>query len=84
MITQTRINQEFSTREDLDWITALTAHQIKLLAEQEVIQLGLFDEQNLVEVESVDYPGERLIACRNPITADSRAQKREKLLHKTE
>ncbi|EGJ29572.1 MULTISPECIES: IS1634 family transposase [Moorena] len=84
MITQTRINQEFSTREDLDWITALTAAQIKLLAEQEVIQLGLFDEQNLVEVESVDYPGERLIACRNPITAESRAQKREKLLQKTE
>ncbi|WP_293109872.1 hypothetical protein [Moorena sp. SIO3I6] len=84
MITQTRINQEFSTREDLDWITALTAAQIKLLADQEVIQLGLFDEQNLVEVESVDYPGERLIACRNPITAESRAQKREKLLHKTE
>ncbi|NEQ15439.1 MAG: IS1634 family transposase [Moorea sp. SIO3E2] len=84
MITQTLINQEFSTREDLDWITALTAAQIKLLAEQEVIQLGLFDEQNLVEVESVDYPGERLIACRNPITAESRAQKREKLLQKTE
>ncbi|WP_293072738.1 hypothetical protein [Moorena sp. SIO3H5] len=54
------------------------------MADQEVIQLGLFDEQNLVEVESVDYPGERLIACRNPITAESRAQKREKLLQKTE
>lgn len=54
------------------------------LAQHEVIQLGLFDQQNLVEVESVDYPGERLIACRNPINADSIAQTREKLLQKTE
>ncbi|WP_424096940.1 IS1634 family transposase [Moorena producens] len=84
MITQTRIDQEFSSYEDLDWITALTAPQIKKLAEQKVIQLGLFDEQNLVEVESVDYPGERLIACRNPLTAESQSQKREKLLQKTE
>ncbi|NEQ88374.1 MAG: hypothetical protein F6K26_53170, partial [Moorea sp. SIO2I5] len=52
----------FSSYEDLDWITALTAPQIKKLAEQKVIQLGLFDEQNLVEVESVDYPEVRPVA----------------------
>jgi transposase len=84
MITQTRINQELSTSEELDWMTALTAPQIKKLAQKEVIQLGLFDQQNLVEVESVDYPGERLIACRNPLRAESLAQTREKLLQKTE
>ncbi|WP_366511405.1 IS1634 family transposase, partial [Moorena sp. SIO4A1] len=84
MITQTRIDQELSSGEDKNWITALTAPQIKKLAQQEVIQLGLFDEQNLVEVESVDYQGERLIACRNPLTAEQSAQKREKLLQKTE
>jgi transposase len=84
MITQTRIEKEFSSDENLDWITALTAPQIKKLAELEVIQLGLFDQQNLVEVESVDYPGERLIACRNPINANSQAQRREQLLQETE
>lgn len=84
MITQTGIEQEFSSDENLDWITALTVPQIKKLAELEVIQLGLFDEQNLVEVESVDYPGERLIACRNPLNADSQAQRREQLLQETE
>ncbi len=84
MITQTRINQELSSCEELDWITALTAPQIKKLAQKEVIQLGLFDQQNLVEVESVDYPGERLIACRNPLRAKSSALSREKLLQKTE
>lgn len=84
MITQTRIDQEFCQNKDLDWITALRSAQIKKLAETEVIQLGLFDEQNLAEVESVDYPGERLIACRNPIAAEAQAIKREKLLQKTE
>jgi hypothetical protein len=47
MITQTRINQELSTSEELDWMTALTAPQIKKLAQKQVIQLGLFDQQNL-------------------------------------
>ncbi|MGC9504023.1 IS1634 family transposase [Baaleninema sp.] len=84
LITQTRIQGELSASEDLDWITALRAPQIKKLAEQEVIQLGLFDEPNLVEVESADYPGERLIACRNPLKAEAQAQKREVLLQETE
>ncbi len=68
----------------LDWITALTKTQIQKLAEQEAIQLGLFDERDLVELESADYPGERLIACRNPIVAASNQAKREALLQETE
>ncbi|PPT07403.1 Mobile element protein [Geitlerinema sp. FC II] len=84
LITQTRIKGELSALEDLDWITALRAPQIQKLAKQEVIQLGLFDEQNLVEVESADYPGERLIACRNPLKAEAELQKREVLLQETE
>lgn len=84
MITQTRIENELLSSKDLDWITALTAPQIKKLAQTDVIQLGLFDEKNLVELESVDYPGERLIACRNPLRAESEGIKREKLLQETE
>ncbi|NEO10310.1 IS1634 family transposase [Moorena sp. SIO3I8] len=84
MITQTRINQEFSTTEGLDWVTALRGTQIRKLAEQEVVQLGLFDQTNLVELESSSYPGERLIACRNPILAEANQLKREQLLQATE
>ena len=58
--------------------------QIQKLAEQKAIQLGLFDERDLVELESADYPGERLIACRNPIVAASNQAKREALLQQTE
>ena len=84
MIPETRIDQEFCLNQDIDWITALSSAQIKKLAETDVIQLGLFDEQNLAEVESVDYPEERLIACRNPIAAEAQAITRQKLLQKTE
>ena len=68
----------------IDWITALTKSQIRLLAEVDHIQLGLFDEQNVIEIESNDYPGERLIACRNPLIAQKNAQVREELLLATE
>lgn len=84
MITTTRINEEFKKQEGLDWITALTSVQIRKLAEEKVIQLGLFDEINLVEISSDAYPGERLMACRNPIVAESKILKREKLLQATE
>ncbi|NET05754.1 MAG: IS1634 family transposase [Symploca sp. SIO2B6] len=84
MITQTRINQELTATEGIDWITALRGSQIRKLAEVEVIQLGLFDQTNLVELESSFYPGERLIACRNPIVAQSNQLKREQLLQATE
>jgi hypothetical protein len=67
------------------WITALRAPAIKkLLAEDGPLQLSLFDEQDLAEITSPDFPGERLIACRNPVLAADRARKREDLLQATE
>ncbi len=84
MLTSSRINEEFKNQEGLDWITALTSSQIGNLASEKVIQLGLFDEKNLVEVSSYAYPGERLMACRNPIVAESKILKRGKLLEATE
>jgi hypothetical protein len=66
------------------WITALKAPQVRKLVKQGELQLSLFDEQNLAEIESEDYPGERLVVCRNPLVADERARKRESLLQATE
>jgi transposase len=68
----------------IDWITALKSVSIRALVEQGQLQLGLFDERNLLELSSPDYPGERLIACRNPELAKLRAHKREELLSTTE
>jgi hypothetical protein len=79
-ITNANILDELKAKEGADWITALTKSQIRKLAEVEQIQLGLFDEQNVIEIESDDYPGERLIACRNPLIAEKHAQVREELL----
>jgi transposase len=84
MITSRRIDEQFRDVEGLDWITALRADSIKLLASQGVIQPSLFDERDLAEVVSPDYPGERLIVCRNPLLADERARKRAELLAATE
>ena len=67
------------------WITALRAPAIrKLMAENGPLQLSLFDQQDLAEITSGDFPGERLIACRNPVLAADRARKREELLAATE
>jgi Transposase DDE domain len=67
------------------WITALKAPQIKKLVKDGALQLSLFDEQNLAEIEAPeDYPGERLIVCRNPLVAADRARKRDELLAATE
>ena len=67
------------------WITALRAPAIrKLMAEDGPLQLSLFDQQDLAEITSGDFPGERLIACRNPVLAAERARKREDLLQATE
>jgi hypothetical protein len=67
------------------WITALRAPAIrKLMADDGPLQLSLFDEQDLAEITSPDFPGERLVACRNPALAADRARKREDLLHATE
>jgi transposase len=68
----------------IDWLTALKSASIRALVEQGQLQLGLFDERNLVEISSPEYPGERLVACRNPQLARLRALKREALLAATE
>ena len=67
------------------WITALRAPAIrKLMAGDSPLQLSLFDEQNLAEITSDDFPGERLVACRNPVLAADRARTRDELLAATE
>ena len=68
----------------IGWITALKNASIRTLVEQGQLQLGLFDERNLLEISSPQYPGERLVACRNPELARLRARKREELLAATE
>jgi hypothetical protein len=85
MITSARIQALGELDRDYGWITALRAPAIrKLIADDGPLQLSLFDEQDLAEITSGDFPGERLIACRNPALADERARKREDLLTATE
>jgi transposase len=83
MISHKAIAQ-LSELEGLAWITALKNSQIRSLVEGEALQLGLFDERSLFELTDADYPGERLIACRNPQLAKLRAHKREALLQATQ
>ena len=68
----------------LDWITALRAPAIRQLVQGGALQLSLFDERDLAEITAPEYPGERLIVCRNPVLAQERARKREALLQGTE
>jgi transposase len=75
---------ELRQMNGIGWITALKNASIRSLVEQGQLQLGLFDERNLVELSSPEYPGERLVACRNPQLAKLRALKREELLAATE
>ena len=85
MITSARIEALRELDDKYAWITALRAPAIrKLMADDGPLQLSLFDEQDLAEITSGDFPGERLIACRNPALADERARKREDLLAATE
>jgi hypothetical protein len=83
MISQKAID-EMRDSDGIGWITALKSASIRVLIEQGHLQLGLFDERNLLELNSPDYPGERLVACRNPQLATLRAHKREALLVATE
>ena len=84
MITNARIDEELRPR-GVDWITALRAPTIKkLMKEGGPLQLSLFDQQDLAEIHSPDFPGERLVACRNPLLAEDRARKRQELLEATE
>jgi len=83
MISQKAIDEMRDT-DGIGWITALKSASMRALLEQGHLQLGLFDERNLLEIELADYPGERLVACRNPELAKLRAHKREALLVATE
>ena len=84
MITQARIDEELRGIEGLAWIGALRSSQIAGLLEEGAIAPSLFDEKNLAEISSPDFPAERLIACRNPLLAQHRRTKREALLRATE
>jgi hypothetical protein len=84
MLTAARIREDLKPAEGIDWITALRAPAIRKLAEAGVLQLSLFDEKDLAEITSPEYPGERLIVCKNPLLAGERARKREDLLLCTE
>jgi len=83
MITQARIDAEIAPA-GLDWITALRAPAIRALAEAGALQMSLFDERDMAAITSPDYPGERLVVCRNPDLARERARKRQDLLAATE
>ena len=84
MITSARIREDLAPVDGLHWITALRAPAIRSLLDQGAVQRSLFDEVDLAEVTSADYPGERLIVCRNPLLAVERARKRQELLDATE
>jgi transposase len=84
MITSKRIKEDLRDVDGLDWITALRNDSIKKLVDKRVIQPSLFDERDLAEVTSDDYPDERLIVCRNPLLAHERARKRKELLASAE
>jgi transposase len=83
MLTESRI-EDLKQHPGLGWISALRSGAIKQLVEQRHLQLSLFDRQNLAEISSTAFPGERLIACYNPLMADQRARKREDLLAASE
>jgi transposase len=83
MITSARI-EALRALGGFSWITCLRAPAIRTLAEQGALQLSLFDETNLAEIDHPDYPDERLIACRNPALAAERTRKRQELLLATE
>jgi transposase len=83
MITSARIRDDLQPN-GLDWISSLRAPQIQALVNQGQLQLSLFDTRDLAEISAPDYPGERLIVCKNPLLATERARKREDLLQATE
>jgi len=83
LITQARIAEDLSAA-GLDWITALRAPAIKALRDAGALQMSLFDERDMASITAPDFPGERLIVCRNRALAAERARKREDLLAATE
>src|ERR1700730_9947796 len=83
MITQARITEDIKPA-GLDWITALRAPAIKALLDGGTLQMSLFDDRDMVGITSPEFPGERLIGCRNRALAAQRRRKREDLLAATE
>lgn len=85
MLTEKRIEEDLRPHEGLEWITALRTPQIQKLVNEGVVQLSLFDERDLAAVtKHPDYPGERLIVCRNPLLAAERLRKRGELIEAAE
>lgn len=84
LLTNARIEAELRPDADFGWITALRAPAVQALREEGVLQLSLFDQRDLAEIRSSAFPGERLVACRNPLLGAERARKREALLAATE
>jgi hypothetical protein len=83
MLTETQIGK-LREHPGLGWISALRGPAIRELVEAGCLQLSLFDQSNLAEIRSPEYPGERLVACFNPVLAEERRRKREELLAATE
>ena len=84
MITSARIREDLPAVHGIQWISALRANQIQKLAKDGQLQMSLFDKTDLVEIAHPDFPGERLIACFNPLPAEERSRKRSDLLAATE
>ena len=84
MITSARIREDLPASQGIQWISALRANQIQKLASGGHLQMSLFDKTDLVEIAHPDFPGERLLACFNPLLAEERARKRPDLLAATE
>jgi transposase len=84
MITSARIREDLPASHGIQWISALRANQIQKLAKDGQLQMSLFDQTDLVEIAHPSFPGERLVACFNPLLAEERARKRPDLLAATE
>jgi Transposase DDE domain len=84
MLTSARIREDLQPQEGLQWISALKSVQIQQLVAGGALQLSLFDRHDLAEIRHPSFPGERLIACRNPLLAEERTRKRKELLEATE
>jgi transposase len=84
MLTEARLREDVRPEDGLDWITALRGPAIRELVTSGALQLSLFDEKDIAEIASPDFPGERLIVCKNPLLAEERGRKRKDLLEATE
>jgi transposase len=84
MLTSARLREDFGESSGLSWISALRTTEIRKLVAGPGFQFSLFDEKDFGEVESPEFPGERLVACRNPLLQAERGRKREELLQATE